>query len=125
MGRSGILMLVAAMVIVGAASAGGWMALNGGGSPEPAAAGTKKVMGELSIGPGGSDIPEPRGVGVSVPPGRPANMKPSPATIESDSSGDSLVADYGWAISLAIAASLAAVPIAGIYELRDLWLPRE
>ena len=125
MGRSGMAMLLAAIVIVVAASAGGWMALNGGGSPEPATVDARGVVVESAIGPGGSDIPEARDLGVSVAPSGPANMKPSPATIGSDSGGDSFVADYGWVIALAIAASLAAGPIVGIYELRDLRLRGE
>lgn len=113
------------MVIVIAASAGGWLALSGGGSPEPAAAGTGKITAEPSTGPGGSDAPEPRDPEVSVAPGRLANIKPSRVKIDNDSGSDSLVADYGWAISLAIAASLAAFPIVGIYELRGLRLRGE
>jgi hypothetical protein len=118
-------MLLAVMVIVVAASAGGWMALNGGGSPEPAAAGAWEIVSEPVGATGVSDQREPRDFVIPVAPSRLANTKPSPATIEYDSSGDSFVADYGWVIALAIGASLAAVPIVGIYELRGLRLRGE
>jgi hypothetical protein len=100
MGRFGIPMLLVAMVIVVGASAGGWMVLSGGSSPEPTVA---------SIDAADSDMP--------MPPGLLVNMKPSLVTIENDSSGHSF-ADYGWVISVAIVASLAAIPIVGVYELR-------
>ena len=116
MGRFGLLMLLAAMVIVVAALAGGWMALSGGVSPEPAAAGAKNVIGEPST----DDVDS----GVPVPPGRVTSTNSFPATIETDSSSDSF-ADYGWVISLAIAASLAAIPIVGAYELRGVRLRGE
>jgi hypothetical protein len=124
MGRFGLLMLLVAMVIVVAALAGGWMALSDGGSPEPAVADTKQVIGEPSTGAVDSDMAAPPVLGISVPPSRVTDTNFLPATIETDSNSDSF-ADYGWAISLAIAASLAAIPIVGVYELRGVRLRGE
>jgi len=116
MERSGIWILVAATFIMIAVSAEGWMALNGGGGPEPAVASSKNVMGEPSIGDGGSDVSEPQIIGTSVRPGQLVNTERLPATIESGSSG-SLGSDFSWVISLVIAASVAAVPVVIFYEL--------
>ena len=118
MGRFGISVLLAAMVI--AVGAGGWMTLNGDRSP-----GLTEDGSQSAIGPGGSNMSEPHVLGMPGTPGRLANEKSSPAAIEIDSGGDSFVSDYGWVISLTIAVSLAAVPIVGIYELRGLRLRGE
>jgi hypothetical protein len=113
MGRFIISVLLAAMVI--AVAAGGWMVLTGGGSPE-----LTEAHPQSAIGPGGSDMSEPRVLGMPGIPGRLADEKSSPATTAIDSGSDG--PDWGWTISLAIAVSLAAVPIVGIYELRGLRL---
>ncbi len=44
MGRIRISIVLGVLVVVTAAMAGGWLALNGGGSPEPATAGETKVI---------------------------------------------------------------------------------
>lgn len=116
MGRFGISVLLAAMVI--AIGAGGWLTLDGDRSP-----GLTEDGSQSAIGPDGSDMSEPHVLGMLGTPGRLANEKSSPAAIEIDSGSDG--PDYGWVISLAIAVSLAAVPIVGIYELRGLRLRGE